>query len=282
MSKLLLSALFALLLPAALLADAPRRRAVIARDTSFERVLVPLIGEIGDSYRGFNHYWFTELWVKNDSATTISVVHPALCFEPARPDCPGPQQIPPAAVLGNFGLGIDGSHGAFLSVPWGRFSDFVYTLRVQDIRGETPQPVLGVELPLVREEEFGTRIHLLDLPGSGGISLRKQIRIFRLGAVATTVVVRIFALDPGTEKLMGEMTVTLLPGEAKRGIDFVPAFALVDLTDFIEANQQQIPQARISVEVIAQDPGDRIWAFATIIDDPTGRLTVITQGKRTP
>jgi hypothetical protein len=275
--RLLLSAAI-IIAVAPLHAQTTRRRAVTPRESPYERVLIPFMAELWEP----PHAWYAEFWARNDGPDPLTIVHDGNCVEPrpAYPICPGPIPFPVGAITREFG--VDGSKGLFLHVDRAKFHQLTYTLRVDDIYspanphpGFLQQPVNGTELPLVREDEFAQRIHLLNIPAGGGTAARKLVRIYAATAQPISVNLTLAAVEHSLETPLATLDVSLQAGRTVAAFDLAPAYAIVDLTNLIEANQERIPQARVTVDITARKE-ETFWAFATVIEDPLSRWINIT------
>jgi hypothetical protein len=254
-------------------ADDARRRSV-SPQVPLERVLIPFTATL---VHDPPNDWTAELIVSNDGPDDISIAYQHPCIvgipTPVNDFCaPRVERISPHSLI--TVAPWDGARGSFLYVTRDKFGHLAHTLHVENSTlGLLPRPVLGTELPLIREAQFTGRVHLLNVP-PGGPSLRTILRVYGESAGPFTVHVAIAAVDHGGEKLVDSLELPLSSGTIFGDFDVNPSFAQLDLTDRI-ANHRSIPPAPVTVEVTSPGP-EKFWAFIAVINDQTHEWTNIS------
>lgn len=241
--------------------------------TTFENLLVPVIA-LSPLPGANGSMWSTSLLVRNTSAVPVQL---SGVFQDCNgfSGCPPPDLLPEATyeILPAVNLG---NPATILAVPTGRSGDLVFTLRVQDLSRQSQ--TWGTTIPVVGETKFHSdAVWLLDLPIS--TSFRNTLRIYEIdGRSPAQVVVRVFAIAPAhpiwlkaasPDRLLGEATVTLRPGSR----NITPGYAeIADLSKIASL----IGVSRVAIQVQPLTPGLRIWSFASVTNNETQHVTVIT------
>lgn len=223
--------------------------------TMFERVLVP-VWFSGPGAFGSN--WMTEVTLLNSNLFD---------FEPYRRS---PHVVPhgQAATVLNFGAPRP---GGLLFFP---LRDLPAAPRFGSLVRDTSRQAddWGTEVRVVRESDFRAGdLSLLNIPVDA--HFRQSVRIYGADSVETYVLVSVFAID-GT--FIGGRSVQLRSAHPCNryepcGSDD-PAFAMFDLVSLVPdvAGRGRV---RVSISSI---PSDRLWALATITNNATQHVTVIT------
>jgi hypothetical protein len=146
----------------------------------------------------------------------------------------------------------------------------------------------GSQIPVVRERDFRTgTIRLLDISPSR--LFRRMVRIYDPYKTGTPVIVRVFVVqsDAGYERLIGERLMTpvvvAIDPESMFGVyrddptfpgliefDVDSTFASELSSEGVLANEQ------FRIDVIATSPLLRFWAMATITNNETQHLSVVS------
>jgi hypothetical protein len=211
----------------------------------YERILFPILTRTAGA---FGSRWTTETAIHNGNpwtVTTRNAVAPIVCVQP-----PCTEEYRPFETLRFDGGAFP--RGVALLVPRDAVPRFSYSLRVRDTNRE--QDDFGSRIPVAREADFRTeRFPLLDVP------LRENYRV-RL---------RLYSFEPKSDRVDvstagAAHTVTLQPGADAAQ----PAFAEVDVTALFGT--------RGNVDLTIQPlSGTAVWAFATVTNNTTQRVTVI-------
>jgi hypothetical protein len=223
----------------------------------FDMVLVPVVLNAAGA-NGSN--WVTELSMRNDNDFTVAPWHAI----------GGSAAIPPLQPF-RFGGGMDDPYGIFLVVPQQASAGMNFRAIVRDTSRALTD--IGTELPLVRASDFtSTRnLELLDIPVDARYRTMLRIYASQLDATGHDLVgVDIYSMDDGHDIRSFFLPLQWTTGciDSVSCLD-VPLYAAVaDLT--AGANAQ-----RIGVRVGSRS-GIPIWAFATITNNDTNHVTVVT------
>jgi hypothetical protein len=220
----------------------------------FEKVLLPVIFN-GPGALGSN--WVTELSLRNDNAYTVEpwrAIGGSLAISPSKPLV--------------FGSG-DATSGLFIVVPRQAAAGLGFHEGVRDTSRADAE--WATEIPVVREGQFSsTSVELLDVPADP--RFRTMVRIYSptnpLPSYATFAHVIVYSLIDGTR--LREFFPTLSDPTGCSNIATCaehPSFATVpDVT-------AGLPSGRVGIQVQANMP---VWAFATVTNNDTQHVTVIS------
>ena len=220
----------------------------------FERVLFP----VAFSTAGANgSSWVTEIFVKNRSGSIVDPFHrviiPIIPATPALPFNPGLSSI----------NGLDSPWGALLFVPRDRQHDLTYSTIVRNVAKQGED--FGVEVPVVRERDTGPRIELIDVPMDP--SSRVLLRIYDIDGRGHAVTIAATPHDkPGARVLR---VVALRSGRTPSE----PAFADIDLRFMFP---ELARSGRFEFEIFVPERDARLWAFVSVTNNTTQRVTVLT------
>ena len=156
-------------------------------------------------------------------------------------------------------------NGVIISVASNQASSFATELRIRDLSRQAESA--GTEIPVVALEQFGHFIRLLDVPAGPGT--RVLLRIYGLprspAAAAPAAEVRIQKED-GTLILQSSIPLSAGDcGDPQRCPDFAQVLLPAGATD-----------ERRRIDVSNDLSGERIWAFASITNNATQELTLVT------
>jgi hypothetical protein len=242
-------------------------------DSAYERILLPVYFE--DEIPGaFGSRWRTDFRIRNNGGTTVTL---------APWQCPDGQFCPPVfpltyALQPNQALhnpeNLDTSGrtnpSQLLYVLRSEEPEISMTLRVADVSRSTLNA--GTDVPVVRESELldGTA-QLFDIPMDGQ-HFRVLLRVYDLTYTNAEYSVRLYGEDGLSEPVHGA---TLTATSAMAG-DFrnEAAYAQLDLTALLQLRQVWPPSVR--VEIVPLTPGSRYWAFASITNNETQLVTLVT------
>jgi hypothetical protein len=219
----------------------------------FERILIPVIF---NGPGAFGSQWVTELSLIDTSGFTM---------EPWRPIA-GLAAIPSSKAI-VFGSG-DAPNGLFLVVPRQVSPALTLHAAVRDTsRGDREW---ATEIPVVRESRFSsTPIQLLDIPIDP--HFRTMLRVYSPTfdpSGSLRVHITIYALDTGFVIRSTFLTLANAPGcsDALSCAEHPSFAALPDLTSNLQPGR-----ARIQLEAFVP-----IWAFATVTNNETQHVTVVS------
>ena len=229
-----------------------------------ERVLLPIT--VQDAGGAFGTRWSTDATIFMDAAAPPLVFPLAGCSSPC--DNPFGPTSRHMFRFGFFATGAGDTTGSLLYVER-RGADVVsLALTLRNTADDS-----GVSLPVVREREFFTeRFQLLDVPNPGP-SRRIALRIYAIDpSLLGAVRVRIFR--PGTEEMISDRTYELSVVQryystASFSVPIRPPVAEVHYWETLTS-----PGERLRFEVEPLTPGLRIWAFISITDNTTQRVSL--------
>ena len=219
----------------------------------FAKMLIPVFydgpGLLGSS-------WATEVALRNDNPWDVELYR-------------GPDALPvlPASVPKIAGF-VNASNGFFMILPREAESQLHANAVIRDV--SRPLDIWGTEIPIVRESQFRMSVDLLNIPVDP--HYRIQLRIYGLLPRATFVTVTATFMTEGG--LVGTREMQLTTPDACSD-PFVcanthPAYAT--LVNFPNV-PQPLPGERVAIRIVASDP---IWAFATVTNNDTQHVTVIS------
>lgn len=238
----------------------------------WERILIPLyVQSPVDGALGSR--WTTELSVvvRGEGWPLIGGYY----FSPCRVNPCLPPPVPPGLTF-YPSLGETKMQGAYLLVEAPYVQDVHANLRARDLSRQATD--WGAEVPTVREAQAPRgAFELLDIPANQGYGVMLRLYHFGVGNIPSTlsVVVRLFQARPEQHVANGEVPLDLLIAEfpiaVEGGSNSTPGYA--------EIPNLTVPApydtGRYRVEVSGPD-GSRIWGFATITNNETQHVTVIS------
>ncbi|HEX2060149.1 MAG TPA: IPT/TIG domain-containing protein [Thermoanaerobaculia bacterium] len=158
-----------------------------------------------------------------------------------------------------------GVDGAFLYVPEIFVSGIPMSLRARDTSRSGQN--LGTEIPIVGEDEFATKKHILDIPTDP--RYRATLRVYGLQKETQNVRLRVYSMATGA--LLDDRVVQLTGDDTDIAYAFPPhpAYAQIDpLSAPVRAAGQRV---RIEVE-----GGTPVWAMVSVTNNVTHEVTTIT------
>jgi hypothetical protein len=249
---------------------------VLAVDTRYETVLLPLYDYPRTVAGAFGSSWRTTLWMRNDNPFRVDI----------GPCAPGfPDLGPGRACLGEPAsiASRTTSEDPVFSTPARPEGRLIYLRRDQlpenvHFRLEVEGPAHGVEIPVVRSAAFRTAVaHLMNVRLSQGT--RSLLRVYDLDdrGDASRINVRVFALSNGgaAEQLVGErLAISFEPSLFANPPDDLPrAPSVVTLDPAALVAPGLSGPFRIEIEPATPL---RFWAFVTTTDNATQAVTVVT------
>jgi hypothetical protein len=231
----------------------------------YERVLIPIL--INDVVPGANgSRWTTEVWAWNAGSEFLDVFgnFPVL-FQPA-PPTPPPLHLVPDATQRIRALAQTEGGGALLQVPRWPGRSLSFNARVTDVSRQAS--TWGTELPMVRESAFSGAQYLVNVPGDQ--RFRVMLRIYTLDGPArvhvrgTVLSALIPILDP---PIAGPLVDVTLDVPAPPAGSFFPGYVQLPVGAF------GVP---LQMTITSQNPEQKIWAFASVTNNDTQHVTLIT------
>lgn len=236
-----------------------------ASEADFDRVMFPTT-YFGKGTHGSE--WFTDIRVQNNSPVEIDTV-PQTDQDPPPPILPIPVPIAPGA-RGRVPLkGTDG--GTFFYMPRGADEYLDYASHIVDLSRSTSD--LGSELPVVRARDTASEINLPAVPIDS--RFRVRLRIYDIDAEARSVLIRATDENGTTHGFGLVLHATRIVCPNAPCLQPEPAFASLDLASIASLRGRRLVDLRIT-----SDRDARLWAFATVTNNETQRVTLHTpQGK---
>lgn len=238
-----------------------------AQEIAFGRILIPLF--FPDPVPGAHgSLWDVELTFFNQSDEPVL----AHSWGPGcRMLCPpdwGLREIPPGVTFQPPYPGLFAEPpGAILFVDREHIDDVKIQLRIRDLSRQSE--TWGTEIPTVPETDFSTGpFSLLDVPV--GSDFRTAVRIYVLSETGDLSPAHIRVYRRGdwnqsrSDVLVAEARVPLSGSSPGYG----QWFTLNTVPELISAG-------RVRLEFVPQ-PGTAMWAFASITDDDTQHVTIVT------
>jgi len=253
---------------------------VTSSASDYERILVPVIG-LGPG--AYNTLWLSELYVHNSGVISSFVSYPsahpcALCPPPPPPAGIGSLLLRPNETS-TFNVFLERTTspmtpGVVLYVspkPARDSVSFELLLRNDAFRRDK----WGIEIPVVREDRFrvGTT-ELMNIPLDP--RYRVMLRVYDVDNVQdgadTSVIVRRYVRHNDSERLVDEQTLDLR--EIAGGGEFVAFPGYGSLSGITADLASTVDTLRVEVQPVT--PGLRYWAFASVTNNETQDVTVIS------
>lgn len=225
-----------------------------------ERILIPL--SVAD-VRGANGSVFTsDMWVHNFGSVTAEFSTDEYCITL----CPLPE-IDPGASRPVRLNGQPASDPALIGYTSPTGSRFDYNLRIRDLSRQSQ--TWGTEVPVIPESQFITGVvNLLNVPTDD--RFRVSLRVYTFDAPPTAARVRIWQQSANFRDPIAELTMPLRIGAGDSR--YKPAYgeihALAQTFSAIKIDNK----VRVEIEL----PGTPFWAFASITNNETQHITLVT------
>lgn len=243
-------------------------------EVTYERFLLPvyLDGEVPGAN---GSRWVTQLWLRNNSSEFVSLA-PWPCDVVCPPVIPITRTLLPGESLRNpplfFGPpSANPSRVLYVTKAW---ADRVSTnLRLFDAAGDAFDA--GTEIPVVRENDLLTstvQFHAVPLNDR----FRIMLRIYDLSRNDSRFRVRIYEQADGTSPTSPMRELDLITALDETG-EFKTKAAYASYSDFNTLLLNPVPRPpsmRIEVEPLSS--GSRFWAFVSITNNATQRVTLVT------
>jgi hypothetical protein len=153
---------------------------------------------------------------------------------------------------------------------------FHFSLRIRD-RSRQSQSA-GVDIPVVRESEFGPRVTLVDVPVDR--AFRHSLRIYDPRPGDRVVRVRISEFVGSNAQREPQNVVVdevlTLRGQRDPGIGIWDVPAFVELHNLTIAFPELDRFSSLRIDIDPNDSDGRLWAFVAITNNATQEVTVVT------
>lgn len=241
-------------------------------DDAYEAALVPVHVD-GILHGAFGAQWKTDLWLRNSGFTPIEI-SPWPCFDVVcTAEFPKTTTLAPGHSLRNLPPltgSADGNPSRLVYVARSDSSNVSFSLRFADISRASLDG--GVEMPVIRERELlGATAQLFNVPL--GHSFRVLLRLYEMAYTSSQFMVRVYPQSESDEASVHSFELTATASQAG---PFRPKAAYVqfDITGLLGEQQAWPETARI--EVTPLTPGSNFWAFASITNNDTQIVTLVT------
>ncbi len=218
----------------------------------FERILFPVLFNAPGAH-GSN--WVSEAVISNPNPWFVdnyNTIESYVCIT-----YPCGERLSP----GFYGrtVGSNFPQGVALLVPRNEADDLAFALRIRDTSRQAES--FGTEIPVVREKDlvFNRAVSLLDVPLDP--RFRVKLRIYAFDTEETNATVTI--MNPETHSVKPSRVVQLT-----RPCDTCASYGELDL-------QTGDTNERVAIYITAPE-GSYAWAFATITNNSTQQVTVVT------
>jgi hypothetical protein len=247
------------------------------KEDDYERVLLPIYLEsaVGGA---FGSRWKTDFWMRNNGVEPVALGAWPCAAEVCADEFPmtypfeGGRSLRNLPALGGSdGNPSDGNPSRMLYVERELASRVAFSLRFADVSRASLDG--GVEMPVVRQSEMlGGPAQLFDVPL--GPTFRVLLRIYEVAYAKSTFRVTVYPQSETDEALVysGELT-AISPSSAE---EFRPkaGYAYLDISGLLRNATSWPASARI--EIAPLTPGSRFWAFASITNNDTQVVTLVT------
>lgn len=244
-----------------------------AAEAQYVRVLLPVW--LKDTVPGAQGTrWRTDFWLRNNGRDGARI---------AAWNCPAGHACPPVFPL-TYNLLPDHSlHNSpdFSTEPRNNPSQLLYvanedaadvamSLRVADIsRGSLNA---GTDVPVIREDELlaGTA-HLFEVP-IGDKAFRVLLRVYELTHTSSAFLVRLYAQSEDPSPVIGTYLVTAVTPQSGL-FRTEAAYGQLQLSDLVDTGTLS---SGVRVEIEPLTAGSRYWAFASLTNNETQLITLVT------
>jgi hypothetical protein len=240
-------------------------------DDAYAVGLVPVHVD-GILHGAFGAQWKTDLWMRNSGRTDIEIA-PWPCGGVCTADFPRKTALAPGRSLRNLpplDSAADGNPSRLVYIPRSDAANISFSLRFADVSRASLDG--GVELPVIREQELlGDTAQLFNIPL--GRSFRVMLRLYDLSYTSSRFLVKVYPQSESDEASVHSLELT---ATATQGGTFRPkaAYAQFDITSLLGEPKAWPETARI--EVTPLTPGSNFWAFASITNNDTQIVTLVT------
>jgi hypothetical protein len=241
-------------------------------EDSYERVLLPIYLESAVD-GAFGARWNTDLWMRNNGAEPVKLAAWPCSGDVCAGVFPSSYEFIGGRSMRNLpalGTPPDGNPSRMLYVDREHASDMSFSLRFADISRASLDG--GVEMPVIRPSELlGDAAQLFDVPL--GAPFRVLLRVYETAYTTSDFRVTIYPQSETDQTLVHstELTATSVSASdfpAKAG------YASLDITGLLAEAKAWPANARI--EVTPLTPGSQYWAFASITNNATQVVTLVT------
>jgi len=224
-----------------------------------EKLLLPVV--ITQPVPGaFGSLFTTEVFLRNASASTVEV------SQRMANACENCTRIPAGSTVPLRPETARQGQGAFVYIYGGTVAG---NLRVQDISRQSL--TWGTELPIVRRSDASTApLVIVNVPTDQ--RFRQALRVYNFeGNFAARIRIRITDLAIGRPLTDATMSLQASP-QSPANSEFP---AMLELTSLVTSFPEIAQVERVNIEITSLD-GVPIWAFASVTNNETQHITVLT------
>jgi len=240
----------------------------------YERVLLPIYFK--DTVPGAHGaQWQTDLWIHNGGANDVAIA-PMVCptTTPCPPVFPNTYTLAAGHSLHNpaqFFAPDETNLSQMLYIAKPNAKDVTMSLHFADVSRNTLND--GTDLPIIRENEFLTRsAQLFDVPLVDQ-NFRVMLRIYDVTYSEALYSVQLYPSQEGSAVATYGMTLTAITPRAAPFRDEA-AYVEFDLSSLLQLRRVWPESVRIEIKPLT--PGSRYWAFASVTNNETQLVTLIT------
>ncbi|HEU4521109.1 MAG TPA: hypothetical protein VFT12_03840, partial [Thermoanaerobaculia bacterium] len=223
-----------------------------------------------------NSLWRTEFWLRNNGSTPVTLAPWTCDAQVCLPVHPVTRALMPNENLKNLPVlpsVAPGNPGRLLYVQRTRADQVSASLRLWDVSREATDA--GTEVPVVRESDLhATTAHLTAVPLDG--RFRLMLRVYEVLQREARFRVRVYPFEEGigaTDPFMDFELVASTPEEGTFRV--TPAYA--QRADIESLLLNPVPRPRhLRIEVEPLTPGSFFWAFVSVTNNDTQRVTLVT------
>jgi len=226
----------------------------------FERVLIPVIFSGAGA---FGSQWTTDVAIENPGSDDVPVFRTPIRLEY---QCGIPEFCFPEAVPARKVVTIYPQWPTGLFVHAARGSDLRYNVLIRDLSRQ--RKALGTEIPVVREDDwYEDELNLLNVPSDPRFRVALRVYVESDSSFFGSVPVRIFRMD-SDETLVD----SALPLDSAHNGQIPGTNWIANLSTHFA-----IPAGTpLRIEIGAPMSGERFWAFASITNNSTQHVTVVS------
>ena len=242
------------------------------KEDDYERVLLPIYLEsaVGGA---FGSRWKTDLWMRNNGVEPVKLGAWPCASEVCADEFPMTYPFEGGRSLRNLpALGSnDGNPSRMLYVERELASQVAFSLRFADVSRASLDG--GVEMPVIRQSEMlGGPAQLFDVPL--GSTFRVLLRIYEVAYPKSTFRVTVYPQSETDEALVYSAELTASSSSSAEEFRPKAGYTVLDITGLLRDANSWPSSARI--EITPLTPGSRFWAFASITNNDTQVVTLVT------
>jgi hypothetical protein len=233
-----------------------------------EKVLLPLNFR-GDGAHGAE--WHTETVVRSDAPIRVPT-EPLIYFERLLPDLAGFTPLAPGVHVPFPEERVEG--GVYFYVPRGLEKRLTWKSHILDrSRSATDR---GTELPVVRVEDTSSVIRLMNVPLRS--LFRARLRIYDFDTLENRDIGVLITKPDGTEVRRLLVTTHVPPCVTPPCTMYRAPFAAIDLSGIDGLGDA----GEVDITIRAETNDARLWAFVSVSNNETQRVTLYTPQHDTP